>query len=183
MVQHPFCNLDMLYVTQDDIRDYEALEEMIKWVQSGLAFDAFSLEQYALKIKCKPSPLIRISRFEDGFEYVHDGHHRCVSIWLAGRRYLYESECIITEWTYEQYIDINLDVNWITPFDPRTETRIPNLNYFRKYINGRINEKEWTRVQIENFIRRNKILYAGKRQMNFIPELAEYVNNRMKMVA
>lgn len=87
--------------------------------------------------KDKPS-LIKISIFSEddpGKYYIHDGHHRCCAILIAGRTYLREDEYTITDWkVYSKYLEINFEKGWITPFHPKFEVRVANTSKFRKHI-------------------------------------------------
>ncbi len=124
---------------------------------------------YAMLKGLNVSPLIQISKFPDGL-YVHDGHHRVVSTYGAGRFYLTKDEYEITEWTYGQYLEINLSAGWYTPFDPRTHCRKPNLSKFKKLIRTliKINPED-----VEETIRNRFNDYCEPRRIKSVQELAD----------
>lgn len=79
-------------------------------------------------------PLIKVARFEDGALYLHDGHHRCVATWRAGRHTLLEDEFVVEDWTYADWTAVNVAGKWVTPFDPRIEVRATDLTRFRQRL-------------------------------------------------
>jgi hypothetical protein len=76
----------------------------------------------------------------DGQYYIHNGHHRATALLLAQRYFLEHDEYYIKEWDYSDYEDIvflNPDGTWrgyVTPFDVRTEARLPNFKPFKKHV-------------------------------------------------
>lgn len=128
--------LSSLIPTHEAIRNFSQLEPMIEDVISGLIFDRPTLDSFAAEHNLKPSPLIQISEFEDGDRYIHDGHHRTLSIYMGGRDEIYASEYEINRWTYEQYLEVNFNLNWVTPFDPRTEVRCADLRQWKLAVQG-----------------------------------------------
>lgn len=72
-----------------------------------------------------------IIRTEDEKLYLWDWHHRCT---LAFKLGIYEIPKIfyeIYDYTYEQLATPNLDKGYVTPFDPRTECRLPDFWDFK----------------------------------------------------
>ena len=81
---------------------------------------------------CSRSFLIAITRFDDGNLYLRDGLHRTTAIYLARReKVLYDSEFKFEDMTYDMYLEPAPEKGWYTPFDPRTEVRLPNFLDFR----------------------------------------------------
>lgn len=121
-----------LKFTQLGLRQYDQLDQMVSFVKSGGIYTQAELDKFT---GIQSTNLIGISRFEDGELYVHDGHHRVVSILLSGvRDYLYPEEYIITDYTYFQYNRPNFKNNWYTPFDPKTQLRIADFFKYREKI-------------------------------------------------
>lgn len=125
-------NVDDLYVTQIKFRNPEQLTRMIEFVKSGGFFTSNSLSKYPNK--GKTSPVIKLTSFEDGKLFVHDGHHRAAAIVLGGRDFLDSTEYSIKYFNYSDYTDANLDAKWWTPFDPLTEVRMPDLSAYKESI-------------------------------------------------
>ena len=120
-----------LKLTQDGLR-IQDLSEMVEFVLSGGLYTKDVLNQYN---KTSDSNLIIINRFEDGQLYLHDGHHRVASIYLAGNRdFLFETEVEYWDYTYSRYINPNFSNGWYTPFDPRTHVRIPDFFNFKEKV-------------------------------------------------
>ena len=127
-------SLSSLIPTHGALRNFQQVETMIRFVLEGGVFDRKTLDCFAAEKGIKPSPLIQITEFEDGDRYIHDGHHRALSIYMGGRKEIYESEYETTRWTYEQYLEVNFGQNWVTPFDPRTEVRIADLKQWKQTV-------------------------------------------------
>lgn len=121
-------NVHDLLITQAGLRHNEQLTEMIRFVNDGGAFDESALGSYAIRAGLtKVSPLIEIAQFEDSRYALHNGHHRVTAIFLGRQHpFLFKNEYFIRKWKYQDYVDIVLPT-WVTPFDVRTEIRIPEL--------------------------------------------------------
>ena len=143
-------NIENVIITQEELRNPEQIPEMVKFVNLGGFFSDSDKK-------------ISLSRFPDSKIFIHDGHHRICAIYLAGRRHLSKTEYIITDWTYEDYLEINFVNNWITPFHPMYEIRIPDLSDFRNSVNNSSDKVD--------FINCNKHLYAKPRKISKISEL------------
>ena len=81
---------------------------MAAYVRDGGFFNIEALQAYADRQKERPSQLVEVNVFEDGQQFIIDGHHRCVSICDAGRDYLRADEYQVTKYTYEQFDTIVL---------------------------------------------------------------------------
>ena len=124
-------DLDELTVMQSDLR-HPSIEDMIEFVSNGGFWTTEVLSKFAADAHTRVCPLMEIVLFEDGRYMVHDGHHRVVATWLGGRRYLRNDEFILKKWHYSNYQGINFDHHWVTPFDPRSEVRAPDISEFKK---------------------------------------------------
>ena len=123
-------NLNELGIIQGELRNIKQIDGMVEHVRSGGFFDYQSL----LKVNLSSS-LIEIAYFpEDGRYYIHNGHHRAVSIYLGGRTYIDDTEYYLKKWHYKDYNTINFDVGYVTPFDPRKEVRVADISRFKKRI-------------------------------------------------
>lgn len=164
-------NFKDIWVTQDGLRNSAQLPSMVEFAVCGGIFDRKSMEHWKkMHPEAHLGELIRIVRFEDGRMFVADGHHRMVALSLARRHWLYESEYYISEWRYEDYLSINFDVKWVTPFDPRTHIRLPDYFEFKK----RVYELRATSEQdATEFIRSNLDLYAIPRNVHTIEDIAK----------
>ena len=65
--------------------------------------------------------------------YVHNGHHRLVAYSIIYDSI--DSELLnITKYTIEQMLSIDLNVGWVTPYDPEFFCRIPNFKDLKAKI-------------------------------------------------
>ena len=82
--------------------------------------------------------LVRVTRFPHGKGFVYavqDGHHRLVSMALAGRKHLDPREYLIQDFASgDLFGEINFDVGWVTPFDIHTELRHPDVYKFKEKV-------------------------------------------------
>jgi hypothetical protein len=171
--------LTNLFVTQNNIRSVAAIPEMIEYVKSGGLWDRDFLKKFADDKSLKVSPLVQISQFPDGSQYVHDGHHRTTSTYLAGRFYLEPSEYVISMWDYDKYLEISHANGWYTPFDPRTHLRLSDFGQFKKEARRRFGSGE----DPENWIRENAPMFCVLRDINYVPELAMIVEKTLRKAA
>lgn len=154
-------SIDRLLVTQQKIRNLDQVVEMIEYVRKGGLFTLDALEQH--KSRGRVSPLIEVTEFtDDGAMYLHDGHHRVVSIALGGRDYLAEGEYRIRTYKYADYTKANLNAHWFTPFDPRTELRLSDMTDYKRLIQE-LTEVSTSEEEILSFIETNKNLYSEPR--------------------
>jgi len=163
--------IDQLIPTQDTIRIVDQLRPMARYVRSGGRWTAEALKGWATERNVRTAPMIAISRFPDGVLMVHDGHHRVVATYLGGRHFLHDDEYIITDWTYELYLEINPAQWWVTPFDPRTEVRLGDFADFKREAMELANDPK----ALEAFIMANRHRYMQTRTFNSIKDLAEEV--------
>jgi hypothetical protein len=126
--------LDDLTVSQDALRHVEQLCPMIEHVKNGGFWNIAALTQYALDHDLRVCPLIEINQFPDGRMMVHDGHHRVVSTRLGGRHFLRGDEYLLKQYSYDNYLGINFNSRWVTPFDPRSEIRVADFGEFKKRV-------------------------------------------------
>lgn len=162
-----------LMVMQSGLRNIDQIEGMIDFVEKGGFWTNEVLKHYALENNRKVCPLIEIVCFPNNQYMIHDGTHRSVSIYLAGRNYLRFDEYLVKKWTYQNYLEISFENNWVTPFDPRTEIKIADIGEFKKKA------LEISKISLEesiNFIRNNKDLYIVPRTVHFIEDLVRKIS-------
>ena len=131
--------IDSLYITQDELRKPHQIEDMVEFVLNDGNFDIESLSSWEKTVP-RPDMLIEIAEFPDGKYYIHNGHHRVVSIILAGGSHLFEWEYYIKKWNYSDYNDIvflNPDGTWrgyVTPFNISIECRLPDFSKYKERV-------------------------------------------------
>ena len=124
--------LDTLGIMHDEIRHKHQVVEMSWFVRDGLFWTRDVLRAHADKHHTPIPHPIAIARFPDGRMMIRDGHHRCLATYIGGRAYLRHDEYTVETYTYEMYAEINFEVGFVTPFDPRTEVRVPDFTAFRQ---------------------------------------------------
>jgi hypothetical protein len=126
---------DFLIPTHNTLRDKKSVKPIVDFIKDGRVF------------RCADKP-IAITQFQDGAMYIRDGHRRLTAMILAGARGLLDCEYVIEQMRYEQYNETNSKAGWVTPFDPRTECRLPDFYSFKS---DAINITKWP-VYIEQDI-------------------------------
>src|SRR5262249_2243988 len=167
--------LDTLGIMHDEIRHMQQVVEMARLVRAGLFWTNDVLRAYAHAHDIPLAPLIAIARFPDGWMMIRDGHHRCLATYLGSTAYLRHDEYRIEAYTYEMYAEINFVAGFVTPFDPRTEVRIPDFGSFRQavlHLHARSPEAA------VKFIRQNKVHYARPRRYYSLSQMAAQVRGR-----
>lgn len=130
---NPNIELNKLMVMQDRLRHTAQITKMVEFVKNGGFWTQEVLRQFAVDNGLsRVCPVMEVIVLPDEHLMIHDGHHRAVSIWLAGRTYLRGDEYINKYWTFEDYLGVNFKNRWVTPFDPRTQIRIPDIGPFKK---------------------------------------------------
>ena len=158
-------HLVSLQTTQSWVRSMSQVKRMTEHVRNGGVFTIDNVSDFHPEDTV--FPLIRVSRFPDGSLYLHDGHHRAVSVWLGGRNMLLPNEYEITDWdSIERYAEINMAANWITPVELMSEVRLPDTRIYKRLI------QEAKDADVMNLISELKHMYATKRKHNNIVELA-----------
>ena len=170
--------VDNLLVMQNDLRNAEQIRGMIDHIRQGGLWTHDALKQYANDHHIRTAPIIYLSRFPDNVIGIHDGHHRLVATHLGGRNELYPEEYEIHDWKYEDYNRIDFKLGYITPFDPLTEVRIPNLSAFKKMV--------WTIAEhdekvAEQTIEENRLVFSLPRQIRLLPELAQRYDRQIAL--
>lgn len=167
--------LHLAIPTQGALRNWEQVGRMTDFVASRGVFDRKSLDTYAAEWGLRLSPLIQVSRFEDGQMFLHDGHHRVYSIWKGGRLVLIECEFEVTDWTYAQYLEVNASQGWYTPFDPRSEVRLPDFRSWKMeveaYLDRRSKDNSFSAEEFAAYVRSNRNRYADDRRVSHIRDL------------
>ena len=75
-------------------------------------------------------------------------------------------------YTYEMYAEINFGKGFVTPFDPRTEVRVPDFTAFRQEVFRLYARNPEEAVA---FIRQNKARYARPHTRSNLAQLAEHL--------
>jgi hypothetical protein len=164
--------LDSLGIMHDEIRHKHQVVEMSWLVRAGLFWTSDVLRTHADQHHTPVPRLIAIARFPDGRLMIRDGHHRCLATYIGDRAYLRHDEYVVETYTYEMYEEINFEAGFVTPFDPRTEVRVPDFTAFRQEV---------FRLYAHNpdeaiaFIRQNKARYARPHTRSNLAQLAEHL--------
>lgn len=152
-------DLSDLQVTQSSIRNWNRVLKMVEFVRAGGIFTPeFIAEYHQDELAFPPQPM-KIKRMPDGKLYLHDGHHRAIALWIAGRVTLHPDEYTLHDWpSYESFMEPNFAVGWVTPLDIRKEIRHPDIVPFKEAV-MRLPEEE--RV---GYIRDHRSAYCQPRK-------------------
>lgn len=156
--QRPAFTLADLVPMQDGFRRSRAtLQKMFDFVRAGGRFDPETLHG---RDSGRATPII-LNRFEDGRVYIHDGLHRAAAI-LAARdsAVIDEDEYEVDSYTYQEYDELNIDVGYLTPFDPRREVRVADLSGFHQRARSVIDAGD----DLESFVKNHRHSYARPRE-------------------
>jgi hypothetical protein len=163
-------DLKCLLVTQPALRFAEQVAAMAEYVRGGGCFDEAALSAYAAQHgQEKASPLVQVNIFDDAQIGIMDGHHRCVGLWEGGRHLLYPEEFRVHHLTYNDFVDIVFDKGWVTPYDPRTHVRIPELDIFKSTVKYLL--KKYGEEYTERFIRTETKYYRTPRTISTVEDL------------
>ena len=132
-------NIDDLLVSQESV-DGDKIRQMEEYVRMGGVWTADVLLKYNEKSMTRHgregilSPLIAITRFiDDGTLMVQNGHHRLRST-RGIRNFLLPEEYIISDWRVAEYLEINFDRTYVTPYDPRKQIRLLDFGAYKKKV-------------------------------------------------
>jgi hypothetical protein len=100
---------------------------------------------------------------------VHDGHHRLVATYLAGRAFLDPAEYRVTPWTFTDYLAVNFAAGWVTPFDPRTQVRTADFAVWKRQV---LEAAQRDRDEAEQMIRTQSESYRMPRRYAGVGDLA-----------
>lgn len=176
-------SIDDLIVTQRGIREASLLKEMVKHVEKGGYYTFDVLKNWVENNKpnfSRSTPLIQISRFPDGLLYIHDGHHRVLSMMLAGRKYISKEEYNLKDWEYEEYLEVNFSNNWLTPFDPRVEVRFSEFFNFKNRVWGIYNNQSPQHAY--HLIKTKSELYKTKREVYHIRDILNEIQHNSSSI-
>lgn len=146
-------DINRLVPTQYSLRNPNQVRPMAEHVINCME-SAFA-KCYLRRFNFESTRLIQIHRIEDTM-FLADGHHRVSAIFLAGQDYLCEDQYEIVPMDLSQYLEINFQTNWVTPYNPFTEVRHSNLAEFKRAVNLFKHNAE----EAINYIRTRKALYT-----------------------
>ena len=108
----------------------------------------------------RPAPIV-VDRFPDGRQFVRDGLHRVTAVRLGREEpALWTGEYRICDMTYPMYTTADVADSWFTPFDPRTEVRLPDVAEFKARVAAMLAEGR----DPHPFIRSNRWQYCRARR-------------------
>jgi hypothetical protein len=158
-----------LLVGQNYLRRTDVIENMIKFVRDGGFWTKEAIEEWGKQNACTDNKPIYISEFEDGIQFVHDGHHHLVSTFIGGREYLREDEYRLKPWKYEDYRKVDFASGFVTPFDVMTECRLSDFSAWKLKIVAMAKASEAMALET---ITQESYLYCEPRINNRIMQLA-----------
>jgi len=175
-------SISNLVCTQLGIRNFLLLPSMIDFVKTGGIFSSTELTNYALRHDNKKNHrLMQVIRFGDDQLYLNDGHHRIIAMILGGRNQLKKEEYCILDTTYEFASTPQFPHSFYTPYDPRIEMRLPNLENFKDTVSKFLNEGKLDKAL--EFIYQNRHMYVSKRILRSPYELVQHLKPQIDINA
>jgi len=150
--------LHRLNVTQEAVRNPQQLRELVQFVQAGGTFTG-----------------ICVFGFPDQQMFLHDGHHRVLAVFLAGREQLLPSEYVVIRSTYEDINSVFFEKCFVTPYDPRKEVRLGNFGDFKQTALELF--RQGKEAEARQYIAEQRSTYSALRTMNTIAELAALLSS------
>ncbi|ELR23573.1 uncharacterized protein ACA1_071950 [Acanthamoeba castellanii str. Neff] len=95
--------------------------------------------QAQLRAACAP---IILALLPDERLYVWDGHHRVAAIHLGGRDHLLPEEYSTMRCNFKFAQTVSFATWFLTPFDPRTEIRVPEFGSFKNEVAVQLKKKK-----------------------------------------
>lgn len=133
-----------------------AMSSLIEDTRAGAVFD-----KKRLRSRDGSTALVAVTKFEDGRLMICDGLHRVTAIMVARpTSALLPEEYLIYEMPYDKFLEINFEVGFVTPFDPRFEVRVADWHDFRREVQERLRDG----IDPVPFIRQNRSVYASPRE-------------------
>ena len=157
-------HLKKMLPLQESLRDVSKLPFLVGEILSD--------HHNKLKLKSK----ISINFFKDcGETYmIHDGHHRVVAYMLADRA-IPDDSIKFTDYSLDEYLEVNLKDNWVTPINPFFYARRCNLSSWRKMV--KYKRRSLPDEYVEEFIKKNQNIYTLNRQTKTVENFARQYKN------
>lgn len=148
--------LDELIPTHNNLRNPKLIFELLEALDQG----------------AKIEPII-LKALDDGSTYIHDGLHRSCAYWLYGVRELPSDYYVLKhQYTYEMFSQPNIHVGWFTPYDLKTECRIPNFKDWKDTISNLM--KTTSETGVNKFILSNSHKYKEPRRVYRVSDVLAY---------
>lgn len=74
---------------------------------------------------------VKLIYFGENKYLLHDGHHYCSALWVDQGPDGFLENYLVYDLYWVDYTAINFDANFVTPFDPRKEVRVPDFFGFK----------------------------------------------------
>lgn len=165
--------IDTLLVSQESI-SHEKIKTMMSHVENGGIWSLDHLLAYSESPSLTRhgrnglvSPLIAITRFEDGTLMVQNGHHR-VRATRTVRDFLHDEEYIISDWETHEYSQINFDRTYVTPYDPRKQIRLLDFGDYKKKV---MDIAVIDRVLAKEYIKNHTVDYCKDRIVHTVMDM------------
>ena len=167
-------------ISQNRVRAYTQVPDMVRHVRGGGLFDKKTLEEHSERINAYGSNKARYDAkpiavvvMDDGYRFIRDGHHRAVSIFIGGRKYLDNREFVFESMNYRQFADINFEATWVTPIDPRDYVRFADIGPWKQKVDSL--RSLYGDEMASRYILTHQDEYAKKKKFDSIEHLAEVV--------
>lgn len=129
--------------------------------------------QAQLRAACAP---IILALLPDERLYVWDGHHRVAAIHLGGRDHLLPEEYSTMRCNFKFAQTVSFATWFLTPFDPRTEIRVPEFGSFKNEVAVQLKKKKKPEAEVVEYIMSNRQMYVLPRTFESVAEMVARMN-------
>ncbi len=168
-------NIVDLIPTQEQFRNWKNIEKLRSFLISG---GQFTVQDNRNDIQIS----IDRSDSKETKYYIHNGHHRLIALWLAGRMELAHSEYRSLDWSYRDYLTFQPEIGFVMTFDPRSEVRIGEWHALKKEILRRYDDPNQGLEAALDFRNQVHHRYTEQRTIDSLADLASFyqrmVSNR-----
>lgn len=107
---------------------------------------------------------------------IQDGHHRLVAYYFVGYNFVGPSNYKMSQMTVDDYLDINLDAEWTTPYNPITHVRKADFGDYKNSILA-LESMGTPRHTLYDLIRASTDVYTEPRKVFSIEDLWRLYQN------
>lgn len=148
---YKFINPNTLIVTQELIRNLDSIFHWIDCIKNG-----------------EKLPKVKLTKFNDSPGlYIHDGHTRLIAASISGLT-LEEDEFDISVFNLADYTSVNLNKDYVTPFNPVTHVRYSDFFHVKQFILKELKYGGLSAIDIPKL----SGLYSRPRRIMFLYDLA-----------
>ena len=168
-------HVDQLIPLHNTLRNTKTVQGFVHRLRMGHIFRGIETPIVISRVCNTDKKILDSNNCEKYVEeyYLHDGHHRVYAAWLCGIKELMPCEYTMKYMSYAMYLDLNVDVGWVTPLDIRTHVRKPDFGHFKnKAIKIYLDKDNPSHVQdCTDYIEENQDMYLEERKVTHVKDM------------